>query len=114
MPSRLAFCMVAISLQLIGLTEAASRESIHTVVTTECTPYFDWQVLGLWYRRSLPCRLATARCLRSSYAWTSNCLLGLIRQLRQATSQGVLVVQPFKGLRGSEAHVSRDSAVTAQ
>ncbi|CAL5222328.1 g4674 [Coccomyxa viridis] len=41
--------MVAISLQLIGLTEAASRESIHTVVTTECTPYFDWQVLGLWY-----------------------------------------------------------------
>lgn len=50
MPSRLAFCMVAISLQLIGLTEAASRESIHTVVTTECTPYFDWQVLGLWYR----------------------------------------------------------------
>ena len=50
MPSRLTLCMVAISLQLIGLIEAASRESIHTVVTTECTPYFDWQVLGLWYR----------------------------------------------------------------
>ena len=50
MPSRSILCLVAISLQLIGLTEAASRESIHTVVTTECTPYFDWQVLGLWYR----------------------------------------------------------------
>ena len=24
--------------------------SIHTVITTECTPYFDWQSLGLLYR----------------------------------------------------------------
>ena len=24
--------------------------SIHTVITTECTPYFDWQSLGLEYR----------------------------------------------------------------
>ena len=50
MPSTSVFCMLVLSLQLTNLAGAASRDSIHTVVTTECTPYFDWQVLGLWYR----------------------------------------------------------------
>lgn len=50
MPSNFALGMLVLLLQLTRLTEAASLESIHTVVTTECTPYFDWQVLGLWYR----------------------------------------------------------------
>ncbi len=49
-PISSAFCMLVLSLQLTRLAGAASRDSIHTVVTTECTPYFDWQVLGLWYR----------------------------------------------------------------
>ncbi|CAK0787343.1 hypothetical protein CVIRNUC_010562 [Coccomyxa viridis] len=46
----LAFCLLLVSQILQCEGKASSRESsIHTVVTTECTPYFDWQVLGLWY-----------------------------------------------------------------
>ncbi len=49
-PSTFAIYVLVLSLALFRAAEAGNRESIHTVVTTECTPYFDWQVLGLWYR----------------------------------------------------------------
>ena len=45
-----ALCVLVLSPALFRVPAAAKQESIHTVVTTECTPYFDWQVLGLWYR----------------------------------------------------------------
>ena len=51
----LVFCLLFVSQTLQCEGKAPSRESsIHTVVTTECTPYFDWQVLGLWYRQAPP------------------------------------------------------------
>lgn len=51
----LAFCLLLVSHRLWCEGKAPTRESsIHTVVTTECTPYFDWQVLGLWYRQAFP------------------------------------------------------------
>ncbi|BDA42986.1 Peptidyl serine alpha-galactosyltransferase [Coccomyxa sp. Obi] len=30
-------------------TQPDRTASVHTVITTECTPYFDWQILGLVY-----------------------------------------------------------------
>ena len=45
-----ALSVLVLSPALFKVPAAANQESIHTVVTTECTPYFDWQVLGLWYR----------------------------------------------------------------
>ena len=54
----LAFCLLSVSVIQQCEGRAPSRESsIHTVVTTECTPYFDWQVLGLWYRQAPPVNL---------------------------------------------------------
>ena len=31
-----------------------SKATVHTVITTECSPYFDWQILGLVYRSVPP------------------------------------------------------------
>jgi hypothetical protein len=52
MQSAFAMCLLVLSPVLFRMPAAAKQETIHTVVTTECTPYFDWQVLGLWYRYS--------------------------------------------------------------
>ena len=57
----LGLCLLLVSQILQCEGKAPSRESsIHTVVTTECTPYFDWQVLGLWYRQASPVVLLPA------------------------------------------------------
>lgn len=48
-------------------TQMESKATVHTVITTECSPYFDWQILGLVYR-SVPSFFAStvttrpARC----------------------------------------------------
>jgi hypothetical protein len=41
--------------------------SVHTVITTECTTYFDWQSLGLLYRQG-PLLLPSSftACIRAS------------------------------------------------
>jgi hypothetical protein len=31
-------------------TAKSAIPSVHTVITTECSTYFDWQMLGLAYR----------------------------------------------------------------
>lgn len=33
----------------------APAETLHTVFTTECTPYFNWQSLGLLYSHRRCC-----------------------------------------------------------
>jgi hypothetical protein len=49
-------------------TQMESKATVHTVITTECSPYFDWQILGLVYR-SVPSFFAStvttrpARCI---------------------------------------------------
>ena len=39
-------------MQEAGANAAQQQQgaSVHTVITTECTAYFDWQSLGLVYR----------------------------------------------------------------
>ena len=61
-----ALCVLVLSPALFRVPAAAKQESIHTVVTTECTPYFDWQVLGLWYRYC-PLQSAQAATLACLY-----------------------------------------------
>lgn len=63
-----ALSMLVLSPALFRVPAAAKQEGIHTVVTTECTPYFDWQVLGLWYRywprsECTSCRSCLCPCL---------------------------------------------------
>lgn len=51
---------ICAALLLLCQHKAASKSqpdrkaSVHTVITTECTPYFDWQILGLAYRSAHP------------------------------------------------------------
>ena len=52
-------------------TQPGRKASVHTVITTECTPYFDWQILGLAYRSASSCSFTfSLQCKASS------CFLG--------------------------------------
>ena len=69
----LVFCLLLVSHRLQCEGKASSRESsIHTVVTTECTPYFDWQVLGLWYRQA--CLVDLLKVPQISFACLKLCI----------------------------------------
>lgn len=40
---------VSLLASAVGLRHGAQPLSIHTVVSTSCEPYTDWQCLGLYY-----------------------------------------------------------------
>lgn len=48
-PVELSLCLCLLAVTVLAQDPKAPGPSMHTVFTTECTPYFNWQTLGLLY-----------------------------------------------------------------